>query len=447
MSPFRYLESLQSLLTADDLTVPCRPGEPARHCRLRQEALDTFRRQGFNLKGREEWKYGNLKPLVQEQFRPQTGGGQEETDIARLLPYTSHHRLVFVNGVFEPALSRFTDLPEGVKLAPLAAGGESELGHLASIDHAPVTALNTAFWQDGLLLETAPGTSLDRPVELFFVTDPGAAGSMVAPRNLVVAGSGSRLMVIERYLDDLAEASTPSALVTPVTEITCGENAEVQHLKVFREGSGMLHYGSTHVRQQAGSNYASWEIALGGRSLRRELHVDLDGSGASCDLKALYLADGEQHMDLRTRVNHNVPGCHTDELYKGILDGQARAVFDGLIKVARDAQQTEAYQTNRNLVLSDDTVCYSIPRLEIYADDVKCSHGSTTGQMDEDQLFFLRSRGFDDAAARAMLTMAFAREILSGIADPDLAEFLTEETESRLMTMARHSMQPLVRQS
>ena len=142
-------------------------------------------------------------------------------------------------------------------------------------------------------------------------------------------------------------------------------------------------------------------------------------------------------MDLRTRVNHNVPGCQTDELYKGILDGRARAVFDGLIKVARDAQQTEAFQTNRNLVLSDDAVCYSIPRLEIYADDVKCSHGSTTGQMDEEQLFFLRARGFDDRTARTMLTMAFAREIIATVTDENLAAFLADETEERLLAMAR----------
>jgi Fe-S cluster assembly protein SufD len=437
VSPF---ESLQTLITADEVQMPAREGETASNGRRRQVALDSFRRLGFDIKKREEWKYGNVGPLTQEPFRPRPESATTTAQIseaAALLPASQNHRLAFINGVFCAELSDIGALPEGIRLAPLAGTNPDDLGLLARLEHAPVTALNTAFWQDGLLLEAAAGAQVDRPVELFFFTDVQAARTMVSPRNLILAGPDSRLTVIERYLDGMPDGE--SALITPVTEITCAENATVEHIKVFREGRDQLHYGSTHVRQLAGSHYRSREIALGGRSLRRELHVDLDGTGADCDLKALYLADGEQHMDLRTRVNHNVPGCQTDELYKGILDGKARAVFDGLIKVARDAQQTEAYQTNRNLVLSDDTFCYSIPRLEIYADDVKCSHGSTTGQMDEEQLFFLRSRGFDSRTARAMLTLAFAREIMVGISDRNLADFLLQETENRLATMARHA--------
>jgi Fe-S cluster assembly protein SufD len=268
----------------------------------------------------------------------------------------------------------------------------------------------------------------DRPVELFYLTDSQATGTMVSARNQVRAGQGSSLTVVEHFTGP----ATRAVMNTPFTEVFCAEDSIVRHLKIIRESADHLHFGSTHVRQMARSSYTSREFALGGQSIRRELHLDLDGEGASCDLTALYMGSGKQRLDMRTRVNHNVPGCQTNELYKGLLDGEARAVFDGLIKVARDAQQTAAFQTNRNLVLSDDTIAYSIPRLEIYADDVKCSHGSTTGQLDDEQLFFLRTRGFDPVTARIMLANAFASEVIEGVLNADLRQSLSREIADRL---------------
>jgi Fe-S cluster assembly protein SufD len=420
--------SIKSLLGAAEAVAPRHQGENAGTGKLRQDGLNAFLRQGFNVQGREDWKYSDVSVLARGDFSPFAGSTRPGAELAGFLSGADTYKLVFINGVFSPEMSSTGQMPAGVTLQPMTEARQANPGLLAAYDQAPVTALNTAFWQDGLFLDVADGAALDRPLEIFFLTDEQAAGTMVSPRNLITAGKNSGLTVVEHFT---GPARGP-LLQTPVTEITCGPDSVVRHLKLVREGEQALHYGSTHVRQLAGSNYTSREFALGGASIRRELHLDLDGQGAECDLTALYMASGSQRQDLRTRVNHNVPGCRTNELYKGILDGQARAVFDGLIKVARDAQQTEAFQTNRNLVLSDDTIAYSIPRLEIYADDVKCSHGSTTGQLDDEQLFFLRSRGFDPLTSRIMLANAFASEIVEGVRNADLRRSLTEEIAARL---------------
>ena len=420
--------SIRNLLNVTEATVPPRTGESLTMGQLRQQGLDAFLRQGFATQGREDWKYGDITPLARGSFAPFAGITQSTVDFRLYLSEAATYKLVFINGIFDAGLSNVETLPRGVILQPLAQVAESDLGQLADFEQSPVTALNTAFWQDGLFLDVAEGVALDRPVELFFLTDEQATETMVASRNLIHAGKGSSLTVVEHFTGPL----TGQVFNAPVTEITCGEDSVVRHLKVIRESQGALHFGSSHVRQLVGSNYTSLEFALGGSSVRRELHLDLEGSGASCDLTALYMASGSQRMDLRTRVSHNVPGCRTNELYKGILDGEARAVFDGLIKVAPDAQQTEAFQTNRNLMLSDDTISYSIPRLEIYADDVKCSHGSTTGQLDDEQLFFLRSRGFEPHTARIMLANAFASEVIEGVRDAELRNLLAGEITTRL---------------
>ncbi len=420
--------SIRNLLNSSEAMAPVRSGDSAATTSLRQKGLDTFLRFGFTLKGREDWKYSDTASLTRGDFTPFAGHSEPSQELRSFLTTADTHKLVFVNGVFAETLSSLGDLPAGVTLKPLAVAGEVELGLLTDFAEAPVTALNTAFWQDGLYLDVAEGVNLDRPVELFFLDDGQAQGAMISVRNLINAGAGSNLTVVEHFTGPGSGSTLSSAL----TEITCGINSVVRHLKVIREGEMALHHGSTHARQLAGSHFTSREFVLGGASVRRELHLDLDGEGAECDLTALYMASGSQRHDMRTRVNHNVPGCLTTELYKGILDGQARAIFDGLIKVARDAQQTQAFQTNRNLVLSDDTTSYSIPRLEIYADDVKCSHGSTTGQLDDEQLFFLRTRGFDPRTARVMLANAFASEVIMGVRNPDLRLALSNEIAARL---------------
>jgi Fe-S cluster assembly protein SufD len=261
------------------------------------------------------------------------------------------------------------------------------------------------------------------------VNDLGGASGLVPVRNLVQVGDGGRATVIERF-----HLGTAGVVELPLTEVICGIGAEVDHVKLVGGAAEGEHHGSTHVVQGQDSVYRSWEIVTGGALTRRELHLGLRGTGARCDLNALYMGADSQRFDLRTRVSHEAPGCETRELYKGVLDDRARGVFDGLIRVARGSQQTNAHQTNRNLLLSGEAVVNSIPRLEIYADDVKCSHGSTTGQLDEDHVFYLRTRGFSPTAARAYLAWAFASEVVdtlpvAGLRD-ELALLVAQSLES-----------------
>lgn len=396
---------------------------------LREQGLARVKDLGFSVAGREEWKYGDIRPLAEGAFLPRPGMVRPLAGLA-LPAEIGSLRLVFVNGRFQPYLSSpLVVPPAGLTIGSLAEAGDTKvLGTIADISDAAVTALNTAFWHDGLKLELAAGARIEQPIELVFVTDGQAEGALVAPRNLITAGPGSKATLIERFVG----GPDGQVLVAPVTEVICGENAGINHLKWFDETKGVLHYGSTHVRQEAGSTYRSREFLLGGGLLRRELHLTHAGIGAACELTGLSLMAGDQKADIRTRVHHDAPGCTTDELYKGLFLGKSQGVFDGLIKVARDSQQTQAFQTNRNLLLSSDAVSRSIPRLEIYADDVKCSHGSTTGQLDGDQVFYLRSRGFDEAAARNLLSYAFSGEVVEPVEVPGLRDELIAAVRAKL---------------
>lgn len=393
---------------------------------LRQQGLDHFMATGLDLRGREEWKYCDTSMFSHGRFEPLAEDLEANTSIS--LPETDGLRLAFINGVFSAKNSWLSDVPAGVMLRPLAGAEPSFMGKLASTEKAPFVALNTVFWSDGLLLDLPAGTCLKEPVHLYFITDEKAAGKIVAPRNIIRAGRGSKATIIEHF----ETTADDEILNAPVTEIFCAPDSEIVHLKIISEGSGSQHLGSTHVQQDEGSNYTSREFAMSGALVRRELHLDLAGKGAFCNLTALSMAGGEERRDMRTRVGHLVSGCETFELYKGLFDDSSRGVFDGQILVARDAQQTNAHQTNRNLLLSDDAQSNSIPRLEIYADDVKCSHGSTTGQLDEEQIFFLRSRGFDEQSARVLLAKAFANEVLEGVDVPELRAQLDSEITARL---------------
>ncbi len=388
-----------------------------------------------DIRGREEWKYGDASPLTDGGFTPVRDHARPVGELPLLPGCTDTHRLVLWNGHFLPDASwNPGDPSSGVVLAPLAAARATpEFASLATAEAGPIAALNAEHLQDALHIDLAEGAILDRPLELVFVTDNQTAGKLVAPRVLITAAGGSSAVVIERHLS----LGDGRVLNVPVTEIFCAPGAQLTHLKWLGEGPAAMHYGGTFVRQDTGSSYTSGEFLLGGERTRRELHVHLAGEGAACTLSGLSMTDGLRHSDVRTRVHHEAPGCTTDELYKGIFAGDGQGVFDGLIRVAPGAQQTQAFQTNRNLLLSDDAVSYSIPRLEIYADDVKCSHGSTTGQLSAEQMFYLRSRGFDAAQARRLLSYAFASEVVDRIGHSDLKEEITDEVHRLLDRVQR----------
>lgn len=424
--------TLESLMTAAKLPFAGRGNEPAEVRLLRERGWTVFRAAGFDVRGREEWKYTDLRPVEEASYRPAPVSGANAAGLAVQPVFEEAWRLVFVNGVLRRELGDASGLPGSLVLASLGESPDARtMGTIADTASSPFAALNAAAWTDGLRLIVPDGVKLDRPVELHFLSDGAAAGRLVAPRNLVQLGRGAAATVIECHTgtDDSA------ALAVPVTEVDLGEKSSLRHWKVMRETDATRHFGSAHVRQAAGSVYQSREFAFGGALVRRELHVDLAGTGAHCDVTSLVMAAGDERMDNRTRIQHRVPGCTTDELYKGIYAGRSRGVFDGMIHVHRDAQQTEAFQTNRNLLLSDDAVVNSIPRLEIYADDVKCSHGSTTGQLDDEQVFFLRTRGFAADDARVMLAQAFGSEVVDGLDAPEMRRILESEIATRLKSV------------
>jgi Fe-S cluster assembly protein SufD len=405
---------------------------------LRRTAATRFAALGLPGREREDWKYADLRPFAAAAWRglapaPSAAALAAARQLVDALPVIASHRFVLVDGRYRPELSAPGELPPGLSVTPLAAVSPKRLlaaglGQLAAAPDAAFTALNTAWWQDGLFIEIAPAAAPPLPIELIHVASGGAAGVMLAPRLLVCGGDGSRTTLIERY----ASAGGAAHFTNAIGEVFVGDDAQLEHLKLLRENAAAWHIGASHVRQGARSRYASRELVLGGAMARREVQLVFAGAGAECSLEALYLADGDERRDLRTRVRHAEGQCRTHELYKGILGGRARGIFDGLIYVAQDAQKTDARQTNRNLLLSPEATAYSMPRLEIYADDVKCTHGSTTGQISDEQLFYLRTRGFSAEAARALLTYAFASELLETIEPLALRQELTAALLARL---------------
>ena len=405
---------------------------------LRREALARFGRQGFPTRRDEDWKYTSLKSIEKQRFVPATGAGAEP-DAAWLdqcrIEGLEAIRLVFVDGFFDAGLSAIGELPEGVRVQSLAAAlaDESEplkgrLGAVADEDMHRFAALNTAFVADGAWLHVPADVELEKPVHLLFVTTADDTPRLVQPRVLVSAGRHSKLTLIEHY----ADPAGASAFTNVVTEIDAGEGARVEHYLLQEHDNSAYHVGSVHVAQQADSAYVSHNVNLGGALVRHDIHPRMLGEGAHTVMNGLFLVGDGQHVDNHTRVDHAVPHTGSDEYYKGVLWGKGRAVFNGKVIIHRDAQKTDASQYNGNLLLSPMAEIDTKPELEIYADDVKAAHGATVGQLDEDALFYLRSRGLDARAAREVLTFAFAGDVVARMGLAPLRERLEAAIAQRL---------------
>jgi Fe-S cluster assembly protein SufD len=349
---------------------------------------------------------------------PRPGGAPSipAGELAALRLECPAHELVFVNGRFAPGLSDPGSLPPGVTVRSLAEALEAPevieqwLGSIASADIHAFTALNTARLADGAVLLVGRGVTVPQPIHLVFLADLDA-GEAVHPRNLVVAAESSNVTVVESYLSRRDSASFTNA----VTEIAVGANARVEHLKLQRESEQAFHVGTIEVRQERDSRFRSFSFALGGGLARTNIYSVMAGEGSDCTMNGLYLLHGSQHIDHQTRIEHAYPNCSSREIYKGILDGNSHAVFNGKVFVRPEAQKTDGKQTNRNLLLSDGAKVDTKPQLEIFADDVKCTHGATVGSLDELSLFYLASRGISAARARRLLTYGFAAEVLEEI--------------------------------
>jgi Fe-S cluster assembly protein SufD len=338
-------------------------------------------------------------------------------------------QLVCVNGHFVPELSALQALPAGVEVGSLAQALatrpqalEAHLGRYANYEEQAFVALNTAFMQDGVYVYVPRGCIVDVPIHLVFISLPHGEAIVSHPRNLLVLEENTQTTVIESYIGLGHEVYLTNA----VTECVVGQNATVEHARLEWESARAFHIATLQVQQARDSHFVSHAIAAGGALARHDINVVLDGEGGENTLNGLFMATDQQHIDNHTRIDHVRPHCTSRELYKGILDGKGRGVFNGKIVVHKDAQQTDAMQTNKNLLLSQDASIDTKPQLEIFNNDVKCSHGSTIGRLEENSLFYLRTRGLEEADARRLLTYAFASELVNRLSVEALRTMLND---------------------
>ena len=387
---------------------------------LRDDAFSCFDRLGFPTTALEDWRFTNVAPIAGTAFvAAATAADYSRAALDALrLPRLDGPELVFVNGSFAPALSVTDGLPVGARAQNLAAVIADDadriapyLGRLARVERQAFTALNTAFLRDGAVIEIASGVVVEKPIHLVFVTTSGAEPVLSQPRVLLRAGANSQVRVVESHAGN---GETPY-LSNTVSEIFAGDHAVVDHYALVREAEAAFRVGSLHATLGHASNFSSHTITLGGALVRNEASVVLGGEGGTCTLNGLYLANGRQLVDNQTTIDHAQPHCDSHELYKGILDGRSRAVFNGKIIVRLDAQKTDAKQSNKALLLSENAQITTKPQLEIFADDVRCTHGATVGQLDDEALFYLRSRALSREQARQILIHAFAADLLGHI--------------------------------
>jgi len=442
---------------------------------LRREAIERFAELGFPTTKHEEWRFTNIAALAATPFEP--AAPVESAAVAHQLAQSPFAdlgcpRLVFLNGRYAPELS--DPVPAGVKAgslrAALAEGSpvlERYLTRYAHFQKHPFVALNTAFMEDGALVEIAKDAVLEKCIYLLYVSVPDGQPAVTHPRNLILAGRGAQATVIEGYLSlenrnskietrksksgsrnpepqtgdqnqgpsfdfRVSNFGKSAYLTNAVTELVADDGAIVNHYKVEQESESAFHVATLVFHQARSSTVNTCTIQFGGKLVREEVRNVLDGEGAESTFNGLYVISGEQHVDNHTTLDHAQPHCASREFYKGVLDGHAHAVFNGRIIVRQDAQKTDSKQSNKNLLLSADAVIDSKPQLEIYADDVKCTHGATIGQVDQEAVFYLRSRGIGLDDARSILVQAFASDIIGRVKYEPLAARLRDSLTARL---------------
>ena len=404
---------------------------------LRSSGLERFTQLGFPTTKNEDWHFTSVAPIAERQFVPFTAvsGDVRRTDLE---PYLfadtgDWHLAVFVNGRFAPELSHLENLPDGVRVLPLArawtdASALAErVGTVAGIDRQSFTALNTAFLQDGLVIHVPRDVALEQPIHAVFVTDRHGLNGVSYPRNLVVVERHARATVLESYVG----LGDVPYFTNAVTEVVVAEGATLAHYKLQREGRQAFHVGTVEVAQERDSHYVSFALATGAALSRTNIGTILGGEGSGATLNGLYMLDGTQHGDHQTRIEHAQPNCFSRELYKGVMDGESHGVFNGKVYVRPVAQKTDGKQTNNNLLLSDRAQIDTKPQLEIFADDVKCTHGATVGRLDDLSLFYMKSRGVGAEEARKLLTYAFAADVLETIENDRVREGLEAMTLAR----------------
>ncbi len=387
----------------------------------RAAALELFKKTGFPSTRNENWKYTDVKKIARAHFRA-SASGDASLDKAELDAVRFHEldclELVFVNGVYSAELTSIDDLPDGAIVCDMATAMEHHadllVQHLASYADSNIsafTALNTAFIRHGAFIYLPRNAVIEKPINLLYLSKQQENEFAAHLRNVIVLEENAEATVVESYIgmDDA------NYFTNAVTEVALDQSARLQHYKLQQESVNSSHIGTLDIQQGKDSQLQSHSISLGGSLVRNDIHSRLAAEGAAIHLNGLYMTTGKQHVDNHTRVDHLKPNTFSTENYRGVLNDRSRAVFNGKVIVHQDAQKIEAHQNNANLLLSDDAEIDTKPELEIYADDVKCSHGATVGQLDKDMLFYLRSRAIDEDTARSLLTFAFAEEVIKEI--------------------------------
>ncbi len=405
---------------------------------LRREAMLRFAETGFPTIADEDWRYTNVASLAATAY--ETAPAPSPDGDCRMDSKTAGGsggvRCVFLNGRYCAELSHLDEMESRVRVGSLASilrespeEVEAHLARYVEAERLPFANLNTAFIEDGAVVRVSAGVRIPEPIHLVFLsTGNGGAAFVTHPRNLILVGAGSECSVVEHY----AGVGERSYFSNPVTEVAVGENANLDHYRLQEESRAAHHVSTLEIRQESNSVLRTMSADLGGTLTRNDLNVVLGGEGADAALDGIFIASGEQLVDNHTRIEHAAPHCGSRELYKGILGGRSRGVFRGRIVVHPGAQKTDSEQTNNNLLLSDRALVNTKPQLEIYADEVKCTHGATIGQLDREALFYMRSRGIDEELARSILVYGFAEDLIRRVRLAGLRDRLSSLVFDRL---------------
>ncbi len=427
-----------AFVAAFEQTLPKLPGQGVAWLdALRLGGIRRFRDLGLPGAKVEDWKYTRLRPLEDTAFRPvlEADGTAAVDRLPTLFEGRDVPRIVFVNGCLSTSLTRLAGLPKGVTVESLADAVardpewvEAHLGRNARQDNRSLLALNTAMMNSGVVIRVAKNVAVETPIEVVFVA--GLTNQPVAyyPRNLIVLEEGADATIVKHH----AGIGVGAYFANSVSEITVGDNARLKHYRVQTESMEATHLGALHVHVGRDATYETFGLSAGGRLSRTECHVRLEGEGAHCALNGAYLMKGREHCDNTTLIEHTVPNTTCREVFKGVLDDEACGVFQGKIVVHKDAQKTDGQMLTKTLLLSDGAEMDAKPELEIYADDVKCSHGATTGRLDETALFYLRSRGIPEALARNLLVRSFVAQAIDEISDLTVREAMADIVVHRL---------------
>lgn len=403
---------------------------------IRRAALKQFDLLGFPTIRHEEWKYSNVNSLLKEAFDLDSTSTLTAADLTPLqIPNLEGNILSFVNGYYKPELSRIISPDEQVQISSFAVALKadpdfigSHFARYADYQDNAFTALNTAMASDGVVVRVPNNATVEQPIILRFITDAREKNVASQPRNLIFVGKNAEVTLAESY----RTLGDRSSFVNVVTEIVLDRDARMQYYKVQDETDKAYHIGTTQVSQIDNSHFYSATVTLNGNFVRNNLNIVLGGQHAETFMYGLYMPNGRQHVDNHTLVDHAMPNSYSNELYKGILDDNSTGVFNGKIYVRPDAQKTNAYQSCKNVVLSPGASMNTKPQLEIFADDVKCSHGTTTGQLNDEALFYMRSRGIPKADAQTLLLYAFSQDVLSQIKIQPIREYLERVVTQKL---------------